>query len=181
MSNMKYLTPKKSVKAIRAEAKMSSAAQAVAETMFINAAMEQTIDDTTVAAYPDLFIEWDEDWRGSAGEIVQHNGALYRCAKEIKNAGQNKEPGSSSAGNWWTPIGSPGEEFPEWVKPRGNRGAYAQGAKVSHNGKKWTSDVAGNKWEPGVKGWSKYTEPMAEEAQEGPSMSPVSPEDAPGV
>ena len=27
-------------------------------------------------------------------------------------------------------------------------------AKVSHNGKHWTSDVAANVWEPGVYGWT---------------------------
>jgi hypothetical protein len=28
------------------------------------------------------------------------------------------------------------------------------GAKVSHNGKHWISDVDNNVWEPGVYGWS---------------------------
>lgn len=36
--------------------------------------------------------------------------------------------------------------------------AYEQGAKVSHNGKKWTSDVANNVWEPGVYGWTEVVE-----------------------
>ena len=30
--------------------------------------------------------------------------------------------------------------------------------KVSHNGKYWTSDVDSNVWEPGVYGWTEYTE-----------------------
>lgn len=37
---------------------------------------------------------------------------------------------------------APSEEYPEWVQPTGAHDAYAQGAKVSHNGKKWTSDIA---------------------------------------
>ena len=49
---------------------------------------------------------------------------------------------------------APSEEYPEWVRPTGAHDAYAQGAKVSHNGKKWTSDVGGNVWEPGVYGWT---------------------------
>lgn len=49
---------------------------------------------------------------------------------------------------------APSEEYPEWVQPTGAHDAYAQGAKVSHNGKKWTSDVGGNVWEPGVYGWT---------------------------
>ena len=49
---------------------------------------------------------------------------------------------------------APSEEYPEWVRPTGAHDAYAQGAKVSHNGKKWTSDIDGNVWEPGVYGWT---------------------------
>lgn len=49
---------------------------------------------------------------------------------------------------------APSEEYPEWVRPTGAHDAYAQGAKVSHNGKKWTSNVGGNVWEPGVYGWT---------------------------
>ena len=53
---------------------------------------------------------------------------------------------------------APSEEYPEWVRPTGAHDAYAQGAKVSHNGKKWTSDVGGNVWEPGVYGWTEVIE-----------------------
>lgn len=45
-----------------------------------------------------------------------------------------------------------------WVQPTGAHDAYAQGAKVSHNGKKWTSDIAANVWEPGVYGWTEVIE-----------------------
>ena len=53
---------------------------------------------------------------------------------------------------------APSEEYPEWVQPTGAHDAYAQGAKVSHNGKKWTSDIAANVWEPGVYGWTEVIE-----------------------
>ena len=53
---------------------------------------------------------------------------------------------------------TPSEEYPEWVRPTGAHDAYAQGAKVSHNGKKWTSDIAANVWEPGVYGWTEVIE-----------------------
>ena len=53
---------------------------------------------------------------------------------------------------------APSEEYPEWVRPTGAHDAYAQGAKVSHNGKKWTSDIAANVWEPGVYGWTEIIE-----------------------
>lgn len=53
---------------------------------------------------------------------------------------------------------APSEEYPEWVRPTGAHDAYAQGAKVSHNGKKWTSNVENNVWEPGVYGWTEVIE-----------------------
>lgn len=53
---------------------------------------------------------------------------------------------------------APSEEYPEWVRPTGAHDAYEQGAKVSHNGKKWTSDIAANVWEPGVYGWTEVIE-----------------------
>ena len=39
----------------------------------------------------------------------------------------------------------------------GSTDAYAKGAKVSRNGKHWTSDVDANTWEPGVYGWTEVT------------------------
>ena len=53
---------------------------------------------------------------------------------------------------------APSEEYPEWVRPTGAHDAYAQGAKVSHNGKKWTSNIENNVWEPGVYGWTEVIE-----------------------
>lgn len=50
------------------------------------------------------------------------------------------------------------EEWPQWSQPEGAHDAYTKGAKVTHNSKKWTSDVEGNTWEPGVYGWSEYIE-----------------------
>lgn len=52
--------------------------------------------------------------------------------------------------------------------------AYSKGAKVSHNGKKWTSDSDGNVWEPGVYGWTEYVETAAaSEAAQEPAGDPV--------
>ena len=48
------------------------------------------------------------------------------------------------------------EEWPEWIQPTGAHDAYAKDAKVTHKGKKWTSDVDANVWEPGVYGWTEY-------------------------
>ena len=54
----------------------------------------------------------------------------------------------------WTPVSDPAEEWPEWSQPVGAHDAYSKDAKVSHNGKHWTSTVDSNVWEPGVYGWT---------------------------
>lgn len=138
--SMTYLTPKTSIAALNAEQQRAADAQAVAEIMFVQAATAEQLDEQTIIKFPSLFVEWDENWRGKAGDIVQDEG-------------------------------NPLEEFPEWVQPLGAHDAYSKGAKVSHNGEKWTSDVDSNVWEPGVYGWTKYVEPeaaaeLAEEAVE---------------
>lgn len=55
---------------------------------------------------------------------------------------------------------APSEEYPEWVQPTGAHDAYDLNAKVSHNGKKWISQIAANTTEPGAdeRYWKEYTE-----------------------
>lgn len=52
----------------------------------------------------------------------------------------------------------PAQEWPEWIQPTGAHNAYAKGAKVTHAGKRWISDVDANTWEPGVYGWTEHIE-----------------------
>ena len=175
MSSVQYLTPKKSVGELNRAARRSSSAQAVAEIMFVKMAQEQQLDETTISEYPDLFVKWDENWRGKAGDIVQDEGQLYRSIHDVKDAGQNRKPSETPSN--WTRIGNPLEEFPEWVRPIGAHDAYSKDAKTSHSGKKWVSEVDGNVWEPGVYGWDEYQEPepaqeAPQEAQDGASEEP---------
>lgn len=79
----------------------------------------------------------------------QYNGKLYRCVQAHTTQAD------------WTPDKTPAlwvevslDEFPEWKQPAGAHDAYKKGDKVTHNGKKWSSDVDANVWEPGVYGWS---------------------------
>ena len=79
----------------------------------------------------------------------QYNGKLYRCVQAHTTQAD------------WTPDKTPAlwvevslDEFPEWKQPTGAHDAYKKGDKVTHNGKKWSSDVDANVWEPGVYGWS---------------------------
>ena len=149
--DVKYLTPKRSVKEIHGTERRAASAQAVAELMFVKAAQEQQLDETTIAEYPDLFVEWDANWRGKQGDIVQDEGNLYRSIHDVTNEGQNTKP--SATPSMWTRIGA--------------HDAYAKGDKASHNGKNWVSTADNNVWEPGVYGWEEATQATAVAADEG--------------
>ena len=107
---MQYLTPKASIKGINEAALRSSSAQAVAEIMFVKMAQEQQLDDTTVAEFPELFVQWDENWRGKAGDIVRDEGQLYRSIHDVTDAGQNRKPSENPS--MWTRIGEPPRGVP---------------------------------------------------------------------
>lgn len=85
----------------------------------------------------------------------QHNGELYKVVQPTVFQTQY-EPGAEGTSSIFVKISL--EEWPEWVQPTGAHDAYAKDTKVTHNGKKWTSDVDANVWEPGVYGWTEYVE-----------------------
>ena len=85
----------------------------------------------------------------------QHNGELYKVVQPTVFQTQY-EPGAEGTSSIFVKISL--EEWPEWIQPTGAHDAYAKDAKVTHNGKKWTSDVDANVWEPGVYGWTEYVE-----------------------
>lgn len=115
-------------------------------------AMTAYVPDTFAVTIPRLFPLWDGGGHAYAeGERVQHGGVLYRCLT-----------GHTSQDSWrpdtapslWVRVDDPAVEWPEWRQPAGSTDAYSKGAKVSHNGKHWVSDVEANVWEPGVSGWT---------------------------
>ena len=125
----------------------------------IRAAMQLTnryVPDEVAFKQPlAIFDEWSAD--GVAyikDDIRRFGGKLYRCVQPHTSQATWTP---SAAASLWTEISDPTEEWPEWIQPTGAHNAYAQGAKVSHNGKHWISDVAGNGWEPGVSQWTEAT------------------------
>lgn len=118
---------------------------------FVTLTKKGDIDDVTASEHADLFEPWVTSKAYAVGDIVSYNGLLYRCV-QAHTSQADWTPDLTPA--LWTKIGDPTEEYPAWSQPLGAHDAYAQGAKVSHNGKKWTSDVANNVWEPGVYGWT---------------------------
>ena len=141
----------------------------VAAITFVSLAEKGDIDEVTATEHADLFEAWVTDKDYAVGKILTRpNGNLYKCVQAHRPNGNLYKcvQAHRSQAGWepentpalWTKIGDPTVEYPEWSQPLGAHDAYEQGAKVSHNGEKWTSDVANNVWEPGVYGWSEVIE-----------------------
>ena len=88
----------------------------------------------------------------AAGDRFQCAGKLYRVIQAHTSQADWYPPDLPAL---YTEISV--EEYPEWVQPSGAHDAYPLGAKVMHGGKRWTSDVGANVWEPGVYGWTEVT------------------------
>ena len=111
---------------------------------------------------PDAFPAWSADSAAYTAENpqskVRYGDLLYKCLTSHTSQESWKPDVSPSL---WVRIDDPAIEWPEWRQPQGAHDAYAKGAKVSHSGKKWTSNIDANVWEPGVYGWTEYMEPTA--------------------
>lgn len=122
---------------------------------FVTLAEGGSIDETTASEHAELFSSWAYPVDYTVGQIRKRGGKLYRCL-QAHTSQETWTPEDSPS--LWVNISDPAEEWPEWSQPVGSTDAYAKGAKVSHNDKRWTSDVDNNVWEPGVYGWTEVTE-----------------------
>ncbi|MGN0625906.1 MAG: carbohydrate-binding protein [Oscillospiraceae bacterium] len=109
------------------------------------------LPDEQAAQVPAVFPAWDASGAYTADERVQYGDVLYKCLTG-HTAQESWAPDVSPS--LWVRVDNPAEEWPQWRQPQGSTDAYELGAKVSHNGKRWTSTVDNNVWEPGVYGWS---------------------------
>lgn len=108
------------------------------------------LSDEEAYTAPELFPQWQlKDYQ--QGDRVQYKGLLYKCLQS-HTAQADWTP--ETAVSLWVRVDDPSIEFPEWRQPSGAHDAYGKGAKVSHNGKHWQSDIDANVYEPGVYGWS---------------------------
>lgn len=122
-----------------------------------------TADDQTALTGLDLYPHWEDNigLTVTSDDIAkglnryQHNGELYKVVQPTVFQTQY-EPGAEGTSSIFVKISL--EEWPDWIQPTGSHDAYAKGDKVTHNSKKWTSDVDANVWEPGVYGWTEYVE-----------------------
>ena len=114
-------------------------------------AFAATAGDEQAAAFPSLFPAWSAAGVAyAAGDRVQYGDLLYKCLT-AHTSQESWTP--DEAPSLWVRIDDPAVTWPAWRQPQGSTDAYAMGAKVSHNGKRWTSTADNNVWEPGVYGW----------------------------
>ena len=111
------------------------------------------LDDDEAESVTILFEDWQAGVAYAVGDRRKYGGLLYRCVQAHTSQAD------------WTPPAVPAlwlrtstEEWPEWIQPTGAQDAYNNGDKVSHNKKRWISDVDANVWEPGVYGWTEANE-----------------------
>lgn len=132
-----------------------SAQSAVTSITFVALAESGGLDEITASEHAELFAEWAYPVAYTVGQLRRHNGTLYKCV-QAHTSQADWTP--DTAASLWSVAADPAEEWPAWSQPIGAHDAYAKGAKVSHNGKHWTSSVDSNVWEPGVYGWTEATE-----------------------
>ena len=111
-----------------------------------------TLDDETALTGVELFPPWSVGKSYATGDRVQYEGTLYKCVQAHTSQADWTPPATPAL---WTAVSL--DEYPAWVQPTGAHDAYSKGDKVTHNGKRWTSDVDNNTWEPGVYGWTEVT------------------------
>ena len=130
------------------------AATSTSSIVFVALAEAGQIDTTTAAEHAAQFGEWAYPVTYKVGAIRLYEGRLYQCVQAHTSQEDWTPPAAASL---WAEIADPAEEWPKWAQPIGAHDAYNAGDKVSHSDKKWTSDLDGNVWEPGVYGWSEVT------------------------
>lgn len=125
------------------------------------------LPDAIALTLPEIYDEWNPDGilyigkdtatQDNPASIVKRNGSLYRCLQSHTSQESWTPENSPSL---WVLIDDPAIEWPEWKQPTGAHDAYSLGAKVSHNGKKWISQIEANTVEPGMddRYWKEYSE-----------------------
>ena len=109
------------------------------------------LSDNQALKYRAIYPVWAVGIAVAKDSRYQFNNKLYKCV-QAHTTQADWAPDVTPA--LWVKVSL--DEWPEWIQPTGAHDAYAKDAKVTHNGKKWTSDVDANVWEPGVYGWTEY-------------------------
>lgn len=132
----------------------NAAAQKAATVVFRTLAQTDVIAPADALDNAGMFPVWADSigHRAEAGSYWRHGDKLYRV-----NAGQSHmiqaDWAPDKAASLFSLAADPRLEYPPWIQPTGAHDAYSEGAKVSHDGKRWISTAKNNTWAPGVYGW----------------------------
>lgn len=130
------------------------AADEMSGIVFVTLAESGSVDGATAAEHAAAFSPWVFPAEYSTGNLRRHDGVLYRCLQDHTSE-ETWTP--DAAPSLWVKVADPAEEWPAWSQPIGSADAYERGAKVSHKGKRYISDVDANVWEPSVYGWTEQS------------------------
>lgn len=152
VKNTMDLAEKQALEVARME---TEALKKTANIAFVVMAEKGDIDDTTAMENIDVFAPWQSGIAYKQGDLRTYGEGeqrkLYRCVQAHTSQDDWTPPAAASL---WALTADPAEEWPAWSQPIGAHDAYEKGAKCSHNGKHWVSDVDNNVWEPGAYGWT---------------------------
>lgn len=81
------------------------------------------------------------------GERFMHDGKFY---KVLQDHTSQEDWTPSTAVSLYVEITDPSEAYPQWKQPTGAHDAYSIGDKVSHEGKKYISQIDANTTTPGA-------------------------------
>ena len=105
--------------------------------------------DEEAFAHKAALLPWRAGCEYSEGDRFTHMGEYY---KVLQAHTSQAEWLPTDAPSLYVEISDPSIEWPDWKQPTGAHNAYANGAKVTHDGRKWVSTVDANVWEPGAAG-----------------------------
>lgn len=94
-------------------------------------------------------LEWIANEEVMKGDIRTHDGTKYEVITGHATV-VGHTPDLTPA--LWNVVQE--GEWPDWVQPAGAHDAYQTGDQVTHNAKRWVSDINNNVWAPGVYGWT---------------------------
>lgn len=123
---------------------------------YIEKAATALSDDDSIKAL-EMFPKWKAD-AGSykKGDRLTYNGTLYKVLQD--HTPQESWTPEAAPSLFATVLDSINGTPTNWVQPDSTNG-YANGSKVIHGGKTWTSTADNNVWEPGATGapWTQDT------------------------
>jgi hypothetical protein len=122
------------------------AAQAVARRQARAEIELEAIEGDDIDAVAPLFPAWTAGVAVAVGDLVRHDGILYKCVQSHTTQADWAPPVVPAL---WTPARqTSGPVVDEWVQPTGAHDAYNIGDRVLFNGSVYESTINGNVWSP---------------------------------